>query len=131
MKVKVNAVETVVRDVNVEVNPKSAVFDIRKALFHELEKSISVRSFGVKSKHSISSFYKNDKKLFMRVCKNDGYSHGGHYDEDHTYYEIDITEAIECSGNSKRFHLLLEAYTASVNLYGNLWDLEILDINNK
>ena len=127
MKVKVNAVQTLVSDVNVEVNPKSAVNSITKELLSQLEKSISVSSLGVKSKQTVSSFSKKGTQVLMKVCNNDGYNYG-HYDEDDTYYEIDITEAVECSEDPKRFYLLLEAFTASKYLHNYLWVLESLDI---
>ena len=130
MKVNVNAVQTVVRDVNVEVNPKSAVYDIKKELFSELEKSIDVQSLGVKSHQTVSSFSRKEQQVLMVVCNNNGSSYGGHYDSDDTYYEIDITEVVECLQGKKRFYLLLDSYLSSKDLYNTLWDLEILDMNN-
>lgn len=131
MKVKVDAVQTVVRDVNVEVNPKSVVFDIKKKeLFYELEKSISIRSLGVKSHQTVSSFSRKEQKVFMKVCNNDGSNYGGHYDSDDTYYEIDITEVVDSLQGKKRFYLLLDSYLSSKELYDTLWDLEILDRSN-
>ncbi len=126
MKVKVDAVQTTVRDVNVEVNPKSVVHNIKAELFSELEKSINAQSLGVKGKEYVSGFQKNEDRILMFVCNNDGYNYG-HYDEDDTYYEIDITEAVECLEDPKRFYLLLEAFTASKNLHSNLWDIESHD----